>query len=128
MIVYTIRNGKTDARSGTVVVGGPLGRSKQKILGSKSGVISMESLASGTATLGERMMVLGICIALASFVLIFLGAGLMLMQKLLILVLIPIFPAFGFCKGAHSAWTEYREAKATLRERCAAHGPPAASS
>jgi hypothetical protein len=129
MIVYTIRNGKTDARSGTVVVGGPLqmslnpagiGRSKQKLLGSRSEFLSMESLANGSATFGERIMVLGICVALASFFSIFLGVGLLLMQKLIIMILIPIAPGYTFCKAAHSAWTEYREAKAKRPARNAA--------
>jgi hypothetical protein len=137
MIVYTIRSGKTDARSGKVVAGGPLqmslnpalmGRSKQKVLGSRSQFISMESLASGSATFGERLMMLGICIALASFFSIFLGVGLLLTQKLVILVLIPIVPGFVLCKAAHSAWTEYRQAKAEFPARHAANGPPAPSS
>jgi hypothetical protein len=133
MVVYAIRHGHADVESGTVVTGGPMasldprlmGRSKRKILGSRSGFASMESLVSGTATFGERMLVLGICIALASFFLIFLGAGLMLMPKLVILALLPTVPGFLLCEGARSAWKDYREAKAKLMASRAQHAPPA---
>jgi len=136
--VYMIRKGKTDDQEGAVVTGGALpmsfnptpaiGRSKRKVLTSKSKFVSVESLVDGSATFGDRMMVLGICIALLSFFSIFLGAGLMLMHNFVVLALFPVVPGVLLFKGGRSAWADYREAKAKVQARPAAHGPAAASS
>jgi hypothetical protein len=67
MIIYTIRQGKSDDQQGKVItekrsltsmslgVPPPMGRSKRKILGSKSGFITDDSLVDGTATFGQRI-------------------------------------------------------------------------
>jgi hypothetical protein len=119
MIVYTIRNGRSDGHSGKVVGDGPLpmsldipmGRSKRKYLGKKSDYVSVESLIDGSATFGERMMVVGICTLFASFFLIFCGVGLILMRHIAILGLFPVVPGIVVYKFANSVWVDYREAK-----------------
>jgi hypothetical protein len=57
-----------------------IGRSKRKILGSKSDFITNDSLVDGSATFGQRIMVLGIITACLSFFSIFVGAGLILLK------------------------------------------------
>jgi 1,4-dihydroxy-2-naphthoate octaprenyltransferase len=119
MVVYTIRHGQSDDQAGKVVtddsVIGSLDRtpgiSKRKILGSKSGFVTMESLVEGTATRGERMMALGISTAMVSFFLIFVGAGLMLMKDALIFILFPIGPGIILYNFAADAGGDYRKAK-----------------
>jgi hypothetical protein len=94
-----------------------MGRSKLKILGSRSGFITMESLVQGTATSGERMMVLGIITLFVSFFLVWLGAGLMLMKKLWILVLLPVLPGLFGYYNLRDAWDDYRKARRRAADR-----------
>lgn len=129
MTIYTIRQGKSDGLKGKVVtenrpmtamsVGMPLpmGRSKRKILGSKSEFVSMESLLDGSATLGERIMVLGVITVFISFFSIFLGVGLMLMKNLVLSVLFPVVPGILVCSFARDAWRDYQKAKSRVAAR-----------
>jgi hypothetical protein len=129
MIVYTIRQGKSDNLKGTVVTenrpmtamsfGTPpmMGRSKRKILGSKSEFVSMESLLDGSATLGERIMVLGIITVFISFFSIFLGVGLMLMKNLVLSVLFPVVPGILVYSFARDVWRDYKKAKSRVAAR-----------
>jgi hypothetical protein len=129
MVIYTLRQGKSDDLKGKVVtenrpmtamsLGRPpmMGRSKRKILFTKSEVVSMESLLDGSATFGERMMVLGIITAFISFFSVFLGVGLMLMKNLVISVLFPIGPGILVYNFARDAWHDYREAKKQVAAR-----------
>lgn len=129
MIVYTLRYGKSDPTKGKVItenrplssmsVGHPplMGRSKRKILGSKSGYVTMESLVDGAATFAERMVALGILTAMVSFFLIFVGAGLMLMKNLLILVLFPVIPGLWLYNILREVWKDYQEAKKRVASR-----------
>jgi hypothetical protein len=123
MIVYTIRHGQSDEQEANVVtenrplsamsprVPPPMGWSKRKILGSKNQFTTMESLIDGTATFGERMMVVGILTAFVAFFSIFVGAGLMLMKNLLILALFPVIPGIWLSRIAREISQDYRAAK-----------------
>jgi hypothetical protein len=129
MIVYTIRRGQSDNLAGKVVtenrplgsvsLGYPplTGRSKLKILASKGGYIAMESLVDGTATFGERMMVLGIITVFISFFLIWVGLGLILMKNLLILALVPVLPGLWVYYNLCDDWRYYQEAKKKVAAR-----------
>jgi hypothetical protein len=126
MAIYTIRQGKTDIRKGTVIADGPLpglsvnplGRSKRKILASKNKFITMESLLKGTATFGERMMVLGIFILYISFFFIFVGGALITMKEwLIVAILFVVVPGLWvYAALIHPVWRDYREVKAKLRK------------
>jgi hypothetical protein len=126
MIVYTLRHGQSDHLKGKVItenrplgsltLGYPplMGRSKRKMLGGKSGYVTMDSLVDGTATFAERMMVAGILTLMVSFFLIFVGVGLMLMKNLLIMALFPIIPGLWLYRIARYDWQEYRNAKKSV--------------
>lgn len=122
MIVYTIRHGQSDNLEGKVITENrPLGAislrypplmglSKRKMLGSKSGYVTMDSLVDGSATFAERMMVVGIITAMVSFFLIFVGVGLLLMKDLLIFVLFPVIPGMWLYTIVREVWQEHQEA------------------
>jgi len=123
LAVYGIRQGKTDPSEGAIVDDGPLpmdlgipiGRSKRKILVSKSQFVSVESLVTGTATPGERAMVAGIFILYVSFFSIFLGGGLMLMKGFVLAIFAPVIPGILVASLVYDSWTDYREVKAKSR-------------
>ena len=131
LAIYAIRNWRTDDMQGTVVTenralnislnGLPLagaGRSKLKILYSKSGFVTMDSLLDGTATRGERWMALGIVTLYASFFLVFVGAGLIMMKQLAIFVLFPIIPGLFVYKSFFGpVWKAYRESRRRIASR-----------
>jgi hypothetical protein len=129
MIVYTLRYGKSDGTKGKVItenrpmtsmslgIPPPMGWSKRKILGSKSGYVTMESLVDGTATFGERMMVFGILTAMVSFFLIFVGAGLMMMKDLVIFVLFPVIPGLWLYNIMRHVLEDYQQAKKRVAAR-----------
>src|SRR5439155_22066463 len=100
--------------------GPPLsGRSKLRILYSKSGGMTMESLLDGTATPGERGMALGIATLFACFFLVFVGVGLLLARHLIIGLLIPILPGFFvYDRFFREVWKDYRQAKKRIASRC----------
>ncbi len=126
MVIYTIRHGQSDARSGAVEtddtplsppmwmkgrLGSWHGRYKRRVLGSRSGLVSNESLADGTATRGERLMVVGIIAFMSCFFLVFLGAGLLTMEDNPVVLLMSVAVGawlFSIFKGAYA---DHREAK-----------------
>jgi hypothetical protein len=124
IVVYVLTHGKKDASEGAVTEEGPMpmrlgpsfGRSKRKYLVKRNDYITMESLVRGTATPGERMLVLSTFVLFLSFFSIFLGAGLMFMENLIILGLFPVIPGlwlYGAFLGP--VWKDYRKEKAKLR-------------
>ena len=123
LVLYGIRQGKSDPSEGTAVndgslpmsLGIPIGRSKRKILASKSQFVSVESLVNGTATPGERAMVAGIFILYVSFFSIFLGGGLMLMKGFVLAIFAPVIPGILVANFVYDSWTDYREVKAKLQ-------------
>ena len=129
MTIYTIRHGKTDARQGRVVTENHMlgaspdgqphpGRSKLKVLYSKSDDVSMESLLDGTATPGERMVAVGIGTLFAFFFLVFVGAGLLLARRFLLGLLFPILPGFFvYNRFFREVWRDYRQAKERIASR-----------
>lgn len=139
MTIYTIRQGQSDHLEGKVItenrplsamslrIPPPMGWSKRKMLGSKSEFITMDSLVDGTATFGERMMVVGIFTAFVSFFSIFVGAGLMLMKNLLILVLFPVIPGIWLYRFMRETLQHYQEAKRRVAARGLIEQVPASS-
>lgn len=131
LVIYTIRHGESDRTKGKVFVAnrplrsmslgyGPLmGWSKVKSLGGKRSFVTMESLVDGSATLAERMMVVGIVAVFIAFFSIFLGVGLILMKRLAILVLFPVVPGLFVLRAASEAWKDYRAAKKKIAARAA---------
>jgi hypothetical protein len=124
MVIYVIRNGERDEpEEGVVTVDRPMspvffkgigvskGTSKRKVLASKSGFISDESLVDGTATFGQRMMVLGTIVLFACFFLLFVGAGLMGMESNPLAILLPIVPGVFVFNFARDAWRDHQTAK-----------------
>jgi hypothetical protein len=138
MVIYTIRHGQSDGRSGTVEtddeplsppmwmkgrIGSWHGRTKRRIVASRSGFISNESLADGSATVGERLMVVGIITFLFCFFLVFLGMGLLMMEDNPLVLLMSAAVGvwlFNIFKGAHA---DYREAKKRVVARNSASEP-----
>jgi hypothetical protein len=129
MSIYTIRQGKSDDRKGTVItekramgsmsigVTRQIGRSKLKILGSKSGFVTDDSLVDGTATLGQRLMVLGIIGALISFIFIFVAAGLMLMKETPAALLFPAISGLWLYSALREMWQGHQQAKKRVAAR-----------
>lgn len=126
MAIFTIRRGTSDDLHGKVITENrplnislgtrrPMGRSKRRMLGSKSAWISIESLLDGTATSAERIMVAGMITMYVSFFLVFVGVGLMLMQRLLFMVFVPVIPGLFLYRVARRARNEYRKARTKLR-------------
>jgi hypothetical protein len=125
LVTIMILRGQTDRATGAVVDDGPMamglgprfGRSKRKILVSKSGFVTVESLVEGTATLAERLLVVGIFVLFASFFLVFVGVALMILQEwavaAVLFVAVPGF--FVFSRLIGPAWEKYREVKARVR-------------
>jgi len=134
LIVLTVRHGRSDRPRGEVVtedrplgamhLGQPplMGRSKRKVLGSKSTFVSMRSLVDGTASVRERMFAGGVVALFVSFALLWVGAGLILMKKLLILALLPILPGLFVYYNLRAAWDDYRDAKRTDARQTVRHG------
>ena len=124
IVTYLISHGTKNEPEGVVTEEGPLpmslgpsfGRSKRKYLVKRNDLITMESLVRGTATPGARMLVLATFVLFLSFFSIFLGAGLILMEKLIIMALFPVIPRLWvFTRFLGPVWKDYREQKAKLR-------------
>jgi len=138
MVIHTIRRGQSDGRNGAVEtddqpmsppmwmkgrVGRWHGRYKRRILASRSGFVSNESLADGTAPPGERWMVVGIITFMSCFFLVFLGAGLLTLDDNPLVLLMSAAVGvwlFNIFKGAHA---DYREAKKRVVARNSASEP-----
>lgn len=128
-VVYTLRRGRPGHRRGEVIterrapgamtLGTPKpgGWSKRKVLGSAGHFVTMESLADGSASLGDRLLVLDIVAVFVAFFLIWLGLGLILMQKLLVLALVPVLPGLWVYFNLREDWRLYREAKRQVAAR-----------
>jgi hypothetical protein len=121
-IVYTLHRGRPRRRGeivserrapGAMFLGipPPAGWSKRRILGGARHAVTMESLADGSASLGDRLLVLDIVVVFAAFFLAWLGLGLILMEKLLILALVPVLPGLWVYANLREDWRLYREAK-----------------
>ena len=93
LVAYTIRRSQTHTMEKNTITSHRalnlevdnlprVGRSKIKMLGSRSSFVTAQSLVDGSATRGERLMVLGIVAMFVAFGLIFVGWGLMLMKSL----------------------------------------------
>jgi hypothetical protein len=89
--------------------------SKVKMLGRRSGYVSTGSLVDGTATFGERMMVLGIVALFISFFLIFVGFSLLLAYVPLLALVFPIIPGVWVFVRLREMWRDYRRAKEKVR-------------
>jgi hypothetical protein len=142
LIFYTIRHGKSDADqdpsadSKESITAGQMGtigtnrliakanyRTKKKILASRSGFITDDSLAEGTATPGERWMVRGIKLFITLFWLLFVSIGLMTMKSNLLAVFFIIIPSFWFFGNVRSWQRGAEAAKKRVAKRAAAqHG------
>lgn len=130
LVIYTIRHGQPDGNAGKVeTVDRPMwpmwfrgvqttrGWSRRRILVSRSGFISAESLADGTATLAERLMVVGIIVFIACFALLFLGAGLLVLEDNPIVILMSFAVGIWAFKLLKSAYKDYRQAKVPVAAR-----------
>ena len=91
--------------------------SKRKRLGSTSDFITDDSLVDGTATFGQRMMVLGIITLFISLFLIFVGTGLMVMKDNPLAILFLIIPGIWLFNFAREAWQGHQEAKKRVAAR-----------
>jgi hypothetical protein len=91
------------------------------VLGRRSEFITTESLADGTATPGERTMVLGIILLLLSFSFVFVGVCVMFVQgSVLCLALAPIPPGIVVYYALLPGWREYQRARQKHLKRPAA--------
>ena len=124
LVVYMIRFGKADDGDPIAADGGPnpflstmpLAYSRFKQLGRRSSFITTESLVEGTATRGERLVVLGIIVFLVSFFLIFVAIALVTLDEFSILALAwPSIPGLVVYVQLRDGWREYRAAKKKLR-------------
>jgi len=125
LVALTLLYGQTDRKRGEVVDDGPMatrltpqfGRSRRKILVSKHEFVAVESLVDGSATLADRLLVIGIFVLYASFFLIFVGAALTVLQEwaagAVLFVAIP--GLFVFTRLFGPALEKYREVKARIR-------------
>lgn len=127
LVVYTIRNGESDESEGKVVaddrplmpppVAGPTTMTawtKRKVLLSKGGIITDDSLVDGSATFAERLAVLGIIVAVTSFFLLFVGASLLLLPFSLFILAIPAIFYYNFTRAA---WRGRQRAKRRFAAR-----------
>jgi len=142
LVFYAIQHGKPDADQGssadskesiTADQMGTIGpnrqiaranyRTKEKILASRSGFITDDSLADGTATPGERWMVRGIKLFFALFLLLFVSIALMTMKSNLLAVFFIIIPGMWFLGNARSWQRGAEAAKKRVAKRAASeHG------
>ena len=127
LVTYTLCYGRHDIPKGTVTKDGPMtmglgpafGRSKKKILVSRHEDISMESLLGGTATPGERMMAIGICVLYVAFPAIFVGGGLTMIDSSVLLgALFALAPAvWAYQVFFKPVWHAYHATKVKLGRR-----------
>ncbi len=132
MVIYTIRQGRPDDRRGTVetdaeLISPPMwmkgrvgrwhGRYQRRILTSRSGFISNESLANGTATLAERWMVVGIITFMFGFFLMFLGMGLLTMDDNPVVLLMSVAVGIWVFNIFKRTYADYRAAKNRVATR-----------
>lgn len=117
LVIYVIRHGASDGEDGkTEIVGRPMspvwlkgfgtwrGRSRRRILASHSDSISYKSLADGTATPTERLVVVGIKVFIVCFVLVWLGLGLLTLEDkpwVLLMAIVVCVWAFNWFRSAH---------------------------
>ena len=122
LVVLAAARGESDGTKSKVVVEKRLfgtlssfapGRTVFKSLGGRQSYVSARSLADGTATLADRMVVAGSALFLVAFFLVFLGAGLVFMKDLLVLGLLPILPGVFVFRILRAGWRDYRAARAT---------------
>jgi hypothetical protein len=117
MSAYVLRSGrKGDSERKTVIgdrVPGSMsssapGVSKEKILLERNSFVSMESLADGSASRSDRLMVAGIVIFLVCFFLVFLGWGLFAMKDFAVAILFPIIPGIVVFRMLRQGWRDFQ--------------------
>ncbi len=131
MTAYTILRGRATGRRGRVITDyvpvlpsdrlRPRGRiaavRRSKILLEKQTEITDESLVDGSATLGERLMVIGIITFMTCFFLLFVGIGLCLLKDNPIGLFFPLIAGFWFFKSMLAMREGRRSAKARVAVR-----------
>jgi hypothetical protein len=129
LTVYTIWHGKPDGWRGDVDdtrrgaffqgPGAPLmtKHSKIKSLYSAGNYVQVKSLVDGTATKGERMLFIGIFVALTAFCFVFVGLSLMVVGHLLLAVILPVGASHLLYKNVHIAVRQYNAALHARRRR-----------
>jgi hypothetical protein len=122
LVTYTLRHGHSDGRAGKTEITNSLmspfmrpggvraGSWSRRILVSRN-VVSNASLADGTATVGERLVVVGIIAFICCFVLVFLGGALLVMDEFPIAPVAPVFVGIWAFKLFKTARDDQREAK-----------------
>lgn len=128
LVAFTIRFGETDEGGDPIAADGgpnpflntmPLAYSRFKQFGRRNSFVTTESLVDGTATLGERLFVLGIIVFLISFFLIFVAISLVTLPGLGLVALVwPSIPGIVVYMQLRDGWHEYRAAKKKLRASC----------
>jgi len=130
LVIFTLRYGKKDANEGkTITADRPtssmrtrgLGISRvwtrKRVLTSRSGVVSIQSLADGTSTPVERLVVAGIVLFIFCFVLLFVGAGLMFLANNPFVMLMASFVIFWSVKLFREIYTDYCTARSEIETR-----------
>ncbi len=124
LVVYAIRFGTPDNDDDALAAEGPnpflntmpLGYSRFRQFGQRSSYVTTQSLVDGTATFGDRMIVLAIIVFLVSFFLIFVAIALVTLPDLrLAASLWPLIPGIVVGRQLLDGWREYRAAKTKLR-------------
>jgi hypothetical protein len=98
-------------------VGKMVFRTKRKILFSRTGFVSVESIVNGTATTQERLIVLGITAAFFCMSLVMIGVGLMFMKNDPSALLAPVFGIAFFGYYVRLVWRDFRRVKEKLANR-----------
>jgi CHASE2 domain-containing sensor protein len=91
--------------------------SKIKSLYSAGNYVRVKSLVDGTATRGERMLFIGIFVALTAFCFVFVGVSLMVVGHLLLAVILPVGAGHVLYKNVHIAVHQYRAAQHARRQK-----------
>lgn len=125
LVVYAIRHGSSDGEGGkTETVGRPMspvwlkgfgtwrGRSRRRILASHGDSISYESLADGTATPADRLVVVGIKTFIVSFALMWVGLGMWKLEDkpwVLLMAIVVCVWGFNVLRSGHKGELEADE-------------------
>lgn len=127
LAIYALRRGEPDEAPVTPTMqpfgphpatGRPTGltatrwRSRVRLLAGRRTMITMDSLVNGTATRAERVVVVGINVALVSFWLIFLGIGLLMLPTTSgISLVLPVVTGLWLFNAMKSQWDDLAAAR-----------------